>query len=82
MREQIHDLVHSFVQSALIYVKENPRNILKVVAKVTAATNAALSGALSMHGWPLAGGISSAIAAGAVCLDGWLSDSSGKGGAE
>lgn len=78
MKQKIHDLIHGLIDSATTYARENPRNILKVTAKVTAATCAGLGGAFTVHGWPLTGGIASALAAGAVCLDGYLSDSSGK----
>lgn len=78
MKQKLKDLIHSLIEAGVTYAKENPRNILKVSAKVTAATFAGAGGAFAIHGWPLTGGLVSAIAAGAVCLDGYLSDSSGK----
>lgn len=78
MKQKLGDLFHSLIDAGANYAKENPRNIVKVTAKVTAAVCAGAGGALAIHGWPLAGGLVSAVAAGAVCLDGWLSDSSGQ----
>lgn len=80
MRTKIRDLVHSLVDSAFEFAKENPRLIAKGFCKIVVATTGALAVAFATHGFPLTGGTFGAISAGSVALDGFMSNSQGKGG--
>jgi hypothetical protein len=79
MKEKLLHLVHSITDAGVQFAKDNPRLVFKGSLKAIVASTGALAVTLSTHNFPVTGGILGGIAAGAIALDGYLSDSQGKG---
>lgn len=78
LRARIHDLILSLTDSAFEFAQTNPRLIAKASCKAMVAISGAIAVTLATHGYPVVGGLVGSISAGALALDGYMSDSQGK----
>jgi hypothetical protein len=71
-------LAHSLINKAMEFAETNPRLVFKGACKTVVASSGAAAVAFATHGWPVTGGVLGAVSAGAVALDGFMSNSQGE----